>query len=241
MKRQLEICFVPGSLVEPRLKDKTAVVVDVLRASTSICTAIHNRCRQIIPVADPERAFQLREELGGEDILLCGERAGQKIEGFDLGNSPSEYEKRAVADKTLIFASTNGSGAIVKCRAAAETLIGGFVNAAALVDYINSGDRDLLILCSGREGNFALEDTLAAGMLAALLLERDGWELVNDAANAARLLYNSYAPRLEETARNCDHGRYLASLGFGSDITLALAIDSLAVVPVLKEGKLVAA
>ncbi|MFH2055397.1 MAG: 2-phosphosulfolactate phosphatase [bacterium] len=239
--RNLEVCFVPGSLTENRLKEKTAVVVDVLRASTSVCTAIHNLCRQVIPVAEPERAFQLREELGSEGVLLCGERAGNKIEGFDLGNSPSEYGRKTVAEKTLIFCSTNGSGAIVKCRNAPETLIGGFVNATALVRYVNTGDRDLLILCSGREGNFALEDTLAAGMLAALLQEQSDWNLANDAAKAARLLYNNYAPRLEEAVRDCDHGRYLASLGFGDDIALALAVDSIGVVPVLQEGKLVPA
>jgi 2-phosphosulfolactate phosphatase len=238
--RALEVCFVPGSLVEAQLKEKTAVVIDVLRASTSICTAIQNGCRQIVPVPTPEKAFQLKEELGDDEILLCGERAGLMIEGFDLGNSPAEYQKQVVADKTLIFASTNGSGAIVKCRSAAETLVGGFVNATALVEYVNTSDRDLLILCSGREGRFALEDTLAAGFMGSLLLERGDWELANDAAKAARLLYNSYAPRLEETVRDCDHGRYLISLGFGDDIASATALDGNGVVPVLRDGKLVA-
>ena len=205
--RALEVCFVPGSLVEAQLREKTAVVIDVLRASTSICTAIQNGCRQIVPVPTPERAFQLKEELGDEEILLCGERAGMMIEGFNLGNSPAEYEKRVVADKTLIFASTNGSGAIVKCRSAAETLVGGFVNATAVVEYVNTSDR----------------------------------ELGNDAARTARLLYNSYAPRLAETVRDCDHGRYLVSLGFGDDIASATALDDNGAVPVLRDGKLVAA
>jgi 2-phosphosulfolactate phosphatase len=222
------------------LEGRDAVVIDVLRASTSICTALHNGCRHVTPVPTPEQAFELREQNADDQMLLCGERGGKKIDGFDLGNSPSEYTPDRIADKTMIFCSTNGSGAVVKCQSAAATFVGGFINLQVLIERLNASNRSLTVLCSGREGRFALEDTICAGMLVERLVSESEYAICNDAALVARLLYKNYAQNIETAVRVSDHGRYLTVLGFGADISLAVALDSMPVLPVLRDGKLMA-
>lgn len=235
---EIQLCFTPSSLTRERLKDKVAVVIDVLRASTSICTAIRNGCRAVIPVASLDEAMTLRENLDPDMVLLCGERLGFKVEGFDLGNSPGEYSEATVRDHTLIFASTNGSGAIVGCRSSWKTLVCGFVNLSAVARQVAHFDRDLVIVCSGREGSFSLEDCLCGGMLIDQVMGSGKVRLTNDAAQAAHLLYNHYGDALEETVRGSDHGRYLESLGYREDIRVATDLDTIRVLPVWNEGKL---
>jgi 2-phosphosulfolactate phosphatase len=234
----IEVFFTPASVTRDSVKDRVAVVIDVLRASTSICTAISNGCRAVIPVASLDGAMNMRENLDRDMVKLCGERLGFKVEGFDLGNSPAEYDEKTVRDHLLIFASTNGSGAIVKSRGADVILVCGFVNLSFVARQIKTYGKDLAIVCAGKESMFALEDSLCAGMLIDHLLSSGKFVLANDAARTAHLLYNTYAESLEATVRGSDHGRYLESLGYGEDITVATTLDDIEVIPVWSEGKL---
>src|SRR3989304_1993755 len=125
---KVDLYFTPTEVAETELAEKLVIVIDVLRASTTAAVALANGAREIIPVASIDAAGELKQKLGKEHVLLCGEGEGQKIEGFDLGNSPAEYESKVVKDKALIFCSTNGSRAMLKGGLGALCLVGGLVN-----------------------------------------------------------------------------------------------------------------
>ena len=136
------------------------VVVDVLRASTVICTALANGAQAVVPFGDIESARVSRNSFGTTGALLCGERGGRKVDGFDLGNSPAEYTREKVAGRTLIFASTNGSVALASAPANATVMVGSLVNLTALAQSLLQLDQPILIACAGKEGGFSPDQGL---------------------------------------------------------------------------------
>jgi 2-phosphosulfolactate phosphatase len=236
---KVKLYFSPQPLTEAKIRGKVAIAVDVLRASTTICTAIQNGCREIIPVATVGDAAAMRSNLDRDSVLVCGEREGLKIEGFDLGNSPSEYSEQVVRHKILVFASTNGSRAILKCTASSLALVCGFVNISVVVETLRKFDKDVAIVCAGKQGNFSLEDTFCGGAIIDKIMAVGGYEISNDAAQVAHMLYKNQSQSVESVLRQADHARYLISLGFGADIVTAAAIDAIPVVPVLSGNKIV--
>lgn len=215
------------------------VVIDVLRASTVICTALANGAKSVIPFANPEAARAQRQQ-NGASALLCGEREGVRIEGFDLGNSPAEYAPEVVRGKSLYYASTNGSVALSQAPASATTIVAGFVNLTAAAEAIEQVGLTTLIVCSGREGGFSLEDAVCAGAVIARLWEvSDHVEPATDSAYAAQALWDRYKDNPSMALWQSDHGKFLISLGFGSDLATCAEIDSIPVVPTLREGRLV--
>ncbi len=236
---KVKLYFTPTPLTEAKLRGRTTIVVDILRASTTICTAIQNGCREIIPVATVGDAAAIRANLDRDSVLVCGEREGMKIEGFDLGNSPAEYSEQVVKGKVLVFASTNGSRAILKCAPSAATFVCGFVNLNSVVDITRKFDRDVAIVCAGKLGNFSLEDTFCGGAIIERLQQGGKYEVANDAAQVALMLYKNQGQPLEAVIRQADHARYLIGLGFESDIATAAALDTINVVPVLSGNKIV--
>ena len=129
----IDVIFIPEMAAYVDLSGKIAVVVDILRASSTITVALANGAKSVLPVLTPEDAFAKYQ---GESFLLCGERHGRRIEGFHLGNSPLEYRPEIVRDKKLIFTTTNGTRAFHACSNAAELLMGCFLNRQAVCDYI---------------------------------------------------------------------------------------------------------
>jgi 2-phosphosulfolactate phosphatase len=236
---KVKLYFTPAPLTEAKVRGKVTIVVDVLRASTTICTAIQNGCREIIPVGTVGDAAAIRANLDRDSVLVCGEREGLKIEGFDLGNSPAEYSEQIVRNKVLVFASTNGSRAILKCAPSAVTFVGGFVNLGAIVATAAKFDKDVAIVCAGKQGNFSLEDTFCGGAIIERLLQAGNYDVSNDAAQVALMLYKNQGQSVEAVIRQADHARYLIGLGFESDIATAAALDTINVVPVLSGNKIV--
>lgn len=215
------------------------VVIDVLRASTVICTALANGAREILPFADVEKA-RMQRASNGNNALLCGEREGVKIAGFDLGNSPAEYSADVVNGKTLYYASTNGSVALAQSPAGIETIVAGFVNLTTAAEHIDRTGLATMIVCSGREGGFSLEDAVCAGALIARLWEvSEHAEPATDSAYAAQALWDGYKKDPAMSLWQSEHGKYLISLGFGSDLAICSEVDSVPVVPVMRGGWLV--
>lgn len=217
----------------------TYVVVDILRASTVICTALANGATAVRPYAEIDSA---RAALTGDwaDALLCGERAARKIAGFDLGNSPAEYTTDRIGGRKLIFASTNGSVALAAAPPNAELLVGGLVNLSSVAAAIAAIDRTTIIACSGKLGRFSLEDTLGAGAIIAKLWEAaPAMELVGDGAQAAQLVWDRYKSDPAMALWQSEHGKYLIETGFGSDLSVCAAVDSVPVVPRWRDGQLV--
>ena len=235
---RIENLFTPSEINESLVKGRTVVVIDVLRACTTVAFAMDGGCERIIPVASVEAATNLVQSLDKKVTLLGGEREGKRIDGFDLGNSPLEYSADVVKGKTVILATTNGTKAISMSQGAEEILIGSFVNMSSVVDRIGKAQNDrLTIVCAGESDRFALEDAVCAGMLIERLSDGRDLEL-SDGAHAARLLYRMNEQSILSLLKNCEHGRYLDGLGFEKDLEICSAVDSLKILPIVKEGRI---
>ncbi|RKY81227.1 2-phosphosulfolactate phosphatase [candidate division KSB1 bacterium] len=233
---KINLYFTPGEFQEEDLRDSTAVVVDVLRASTTICYALKNRCREIIPAAEVEEAVRLARQWQADDVLLCGEREGQRIEGFDLGNSPLEYKRSVVEDKILVHSSTNGSFVLVKAKASLKTYVAGFVNLQAVVKALLENGESVVILCAGKLGRFSIEDAVCAGMIVKSLQQHDAKIQIADSAVAAKILFEKYSSNILGLLQNCEHGRYLISLGLMKDLEVCAQVSTIDVVPTYRDG-----
>ncbi|AJY77269.1 2-phosphosulfolactate phosphatase [Paenibacillus beijingensis] len=215
---------------------RTAVVIDVLRASTTMVAALAMGAESITPVETVLDAKAMRKP--GE--LLGGERFGRSIPGFDLGNSPEEYDRKTVQGKRILFTTTNGTRAVHKALRADFVLVGAFVNAAACAASAVSLKRDAVLLCAGSHDEFALEDGLCAGLLLHRLQEMTG-KLETDDFGAAMLgLYESKRERILEMLRQCAGGRKLIKLGHERDVTFCSFSDTIPCVPRLSGDRLVA-
>lgn len=232
----IDLLITPVATSELFFRDKNVVVIDVLRASTSIVTALNNGAREVIPVESVENAVKVSGSLFGDVVLRCGERDGKIIPGFNLGNSPLEYSPGAVANKSLIFTSTNGSLAMVKAKFARQIVVAAFVNMTAVVDYLKKLNEDFVIVCSGGEHYFCIEDVVCGGMIIQMLEKKNVTMELTDAAFAAQILYKSFNRSINKMLRNSEHGQYLISIGFETDLKICAAIDSVPVLPVFDKG-----
>jgi 2-phosphosulfolactate phosphatase len=236
---KIEVFFSPSQVDELFLRDKNVVVIDVLRASSTIATALMNGAREIIPVSTIESAVKISGNLFGDVVLRGGERNGKMIEGFNLGNSPAEYTPEAVKGKSIIFCTTNGSSAIVKSRYAKNLVVAGFINMTTILDFIKEVNEDFYILCAGRSSLFCIEDSVCAGMIISQLMNDETLSIeLNDPAVAAAVLFKSMGKNLQRTVRATDHGKYLTEIGFKNDIKLCTDIDSVPVVPMMAGNSL---
>ena len=233
-----DVVLVPAELAADALAARSVAVIDVLRASTSIVAACDAGARDVIPAASIEEATKLAETLGREHIVLCGERDGQRINGFDLGNSPLEFSEAAVGGKSLVMATTNGTTMFNRAKSASFVCVACINNARAAAQALSKAGADVTLVCSGKLGRFALEDAVGAGMIADYLCQiRTGLDL-SDGALMAQQLYKKYSKNLVRAMRTSEHGRYLASLGFKHDLEYAARENSTATVPLLREGRI---
>jgi 2-phosphosulfolactate phosphatase len=236
---KIDVYFTPQEIGEERLKDQLAVVVDVLRFSTTICAALAAGAKEIIPAESVASAIQLASILTRDAILLCGEREGKLIQGFNLGNSPLEYTPKAVKNKTLIFGSTNGSPSVVRTRLARRTLICSFVNLASVVENLDGASDPIHVICAGKLGQFALEDAVCAGHVLSELQKRKGLQLeLSDGAIAALMLYERHQNALAEVVAQSQHGRYLAGIGMQADLPFCAEVNRIPILPIYKDGKI---
>jgi 2-phosphosulfolactate phosphatase len=230
----IEVFFSPSQVDELFLRDKNVIVIDVLRASTTIATALMNGAREIIPVSTVESAVKISGNLFGDVVLRGGERNGKMIEGFNLGNSPAEYTAEAVKGKSIIFCTTNGSSAIVKSRYAKNLIVAGFINMSPVLSFVKELGEDIHILCAGKSSLFCIEDSVCAGMIITQLMNDESINVdLNDPAVAAAALYKSMGKNLQRMVRSTDHGKFLVDIGFKNDIKLCTDIDSVPVLPYL--------
>lgn len=212
-------------------EDTTAVVIDVLRATTTIAAALAARAAFVVGRETVKEAFALRAAMEGEgrNPVLGGERSALRVPGFDLGNSPREYRPEVVAGRPVILCTTNGTKALARCSRAKEVYAAALVNAGATARAVAERSGDVLLVCAGSDGGAALEDIGAAGLLATLLLDSGRWES-DDATTIARRCWSHYRRAPLKMLREGRHGRALAALGFGEDLEFAAAVDSLNVV-----------
>ncbi|ABO50954.1 2-phosphosulfolactate phosphatase [Desulforamulus reducens MI-1] len=246
------------------LLNKSAVMFDILRASSTISTVFANGCKRVLPVEEVADAFAVAQTLPENTYILGGERGAVKLPGFHLGNSPLEYQPDIVRDKTVILTTTNGTRAIRRtAEGSGPVLIGSLLNASAVAQKLLEMNQDIVLVCAGTRGKFSLEDTLAAGRVILEIVKRIGTGnkdltkdpvpsadiyldevpilsendlVLEDAALAALRLAEYYAQNPLQALQDSLHGQKLVQLGLRQDLTYCAQVNLFDVVPVYQDG-----
>jgi 2-phosphosulfolactate phosphatase len=238
---RLDVAFSPLGLGPQDVQGRAVFVVDILRATTAMCAALYHGARALIPVASTEEALRLAQTIGSTDVLLAGEKNSERIPGFALGNSPLEMTAQAVRGKTLIVTTTNGTKALLAAQGATEVYAAAAANLTAAGERARQAleeQRDILILCAGRETTFGLDDAYCAGRLAvAALGGRKPRRGLNDAALASLDLVRRYGDNWERPLSYSRAGRELVRLGFRTDVLDAARVDAYPVLPQFQERR----
>lgn len=239
MNAKIDVYSSALSLYDEDLRGKIVVVIDVLRTSSTIITALQNGAKEIIPVEDMSAAGKIAQNLDPSRYLLCGEKDGERIEGYHLGNSPFEYDEETIKGKTLILNTTNGTKAITRSQYARKVLIAGFLNLDAVVDALRDVQGEVILACAGWKSRLSLEDSLCAGLIIRKLTNGQLPEQSRDGAKMAFVLSEKYEHVIEEVVASSNHGMRLKSLGFEQDVLYCAKLNVTNVLPVLKEGTLI--
>jgi 2-phosphosulfolactate phosphatase len=242
---KVDVFFTPGEFAGVELPPRVAVI-DVLRATSTIVEALTNGARAIFPVATADDAARIAQNIGRDSVLLCGERKGLPIEGFDLGNAPPEFTREQVEDMTLVMTTTNGTRAFLAVAerlggqgtdGPASVLAASFLNLGAVTALLAESDAGAAIVCAGREGRFALEDAICAGAMVRGLASADVALELNDGAAAARSLASGKR-QVQQVLEGTAAGSRLVEIGRGEDLEFCARVDRTAVVPRLRDRKL---
>lgn len=231
---KVQVFLTPAEVDPAAVLEATVVVLDVVRATTSMVEALANGARAIYPTASTEEAVRLASSLGRDDTLLCGESRGLKVEGFDLGNSPGEFTRDVVEGKRLVMSTTNGTVSLTRVHEAPRVLVGAFTNLGAVAAAVD-GDPTLVLVCAGRQGRFGLDDALCAGHL---LRRLTGDRVMNDGARAVWELAGVMAPD-PSTLAPTEAGVAVASVGLEADLLVCADVDRHQVVPELRDQALI--
>jgi 2-phosphosulfolactate phosphatase len=242
---KLDIYFTPGELAGLELPDRL-VVIDVLRATSTLVEALANGARAVFPVATADDAVRIAQGIGRDGVVLCGERKGLPIEGFDLGNSPLEFGRDVVADLTLVMTTTNGTRAFIavaerragKAEGGGEILAASFLNLPAVVARLAAADGPAALVCAGREGRFALEDALCAGAIVRGLEQAGVRVEGNDGVAAAAPLAGRLLRQLPKALARTAAARDLAAIGRAEDVSFCATVDRTDVVPRFRDRKI---
>lgn len=228
----IDIIISADDIKEEKIKGKSIVVIDILRATSVITTAINNGCTEVIPVIKIEEALE-KVKHNRENYILGGERKALKIEGFDCSNSPLEYEQKVVKDKTLVITTSNGTRAIKGSLSAKDILIGALINGKAVSEKLISLKNDVVIVNSGTDGQFSIDDFICSGYIINCIAKNEEVKLT-DIAEVAKYLYDKN-PNMELTSE-AKHFKRLMSLGLADDLEYCYKKDIVNIVPQYKDG-----
>ncbi len=234
--RSIEICFTPVLFKYKLIQENyIVVIVDILRATTAICTAFNNGAKEIIPVAKIEETKHYRP-LG---YMVAGERDGIVIEGADFGNSPFNFTKENVNGKKLVITTTNGTQTIEIAKESENVVLGAFSNISALEHWLKQQDKNVVILCSGWKNKFNIEDSTFAGALAERLINSGKFVSNCDSVAAARDIWKLAKNDILLYMEKASHRHRLKKLGLDDVLDYCFTEDTAPVVPFLKGNKLV--
>ena len=233
---RIDVYATQCGVADKEIKDRVVVVVDVLRATSVVVTAINNRCRDIIPVIEIEEAVNMSKNYDREAVLLAGERNAKKIDGFDLSNSPLEYTQDVIEGKTIILTTTNGTRAIKNCSDAKDIFIGSMLNARAVAEAITKSGEDVTIICAGTEGRFSLDDIVASGLIIHEVINGGADVELNDLGLVCRELYSVYGDNVHDILKDTYHYNQLLEAGFKEDIDYCLRKNIIDKVPRYIDG-----
>jgi 2-phosphosulfolactate phosphatase len=231
--REVRVYLFPQMVPRERLAGTVAVVIDVLRAGTTIVHALAAGCSEVRPCAEIDEARALADGMRAGRVLLAGERDGAPVPGFDLGNSPASFTPSMCRDATLVLTTTNGTRTLLHAGPAARVLVAGFVNFSAVCEQLRRDARPVSILCAGHHGGLTLEDTLLAGAFVDFLCEESEARL-DDAARLAWDCFETHRELLLGSLEISDSGDRLRQLGYDEDVRLAAQVDQFLLVPELR-------
>lgn len=235
-QKSLEICFTPAAFDAHADSEAVVVVIDVLRATSSICVAFANGVREIIPVATVEEAMEMKSH----GYLLAAERDGYVLDFADFGNSPFNFTPEKVKGKSVAYSTTNGTGIMKRASECHDVVIGSWLNMSALSRWIEDQGRKVVIVCAGWKKRFSLEDAVCAGALAEKLLETGRFSTICDSVHAATDLWGVARSDLLGYMEKAAQRSRLRDKGLDDCIPFCHTADLTDVIPVLRNGKLVA-
>ena len=234
---KIDIIISADDIIESKLENKVAVVIDMFRATSVIVTALSNGCKEVIPCLTIDDAWKEAEKYNREDYILGGERKAVKIEGFDLSNSPLEYTKNVVENKTVLMTTTNGTRTLMKSSNAEIILIAAMINAKAVAKKLIDINKDVVIINAGTSGNFSMDDYICSGYIINEILNSKSNVDLTDISKTAKMIYNAH-PDILSYVKNATHYSVMKSLKLDDDISYCTKKSILDIVPIFKENKI---
>jgi 2-phosphosulfolactate phosphatase len=238
---RVDVVFGMAQLNPNLVVGRVVAVIDVLRASTTIACALHNGARNVVPLASADEVITRAKQFERSKVLLAGEQKMLAVPGFDAGNSPREFTREAVAGKTVLLTTTNGTQALLAVQGARDVVVGSYVNFSAVLALLRSavrGGTDVTIICAGRDRQFSLEDAACAGRFARDITKTVTEVDTNDGAFASTLIEQRYGDRLDQLFADSEHGQALADAGFAGDLEVAAQVDACPVVPIYQDRQI---
>jgi 2-phosphosulfolactate phosphatase len=238
---RVEVYFGVQTLPTTSVQGRVVAVIDVLRASTVVAVALANGARALVPLESSDDVIMRSKSFDRSEVRLAGERKMNPISGFDYGNSPREFTREAVEGKTVLFTTTNGTGAFLAVQGARDVIIASYVNFSAVLTMMRTALRtgtDVAIVCAGREKEFALEDAGCAGRFVRQLATQVPEMDMNDGARASELIAKRYGDRIDQLFADSAHGRALSEAGYAEDLVMSAQIDSHPILPIYQDRQI---
>jgi 2-phosphosulfolactate phosphatase len=236
IKPSLHTVLTPQLLDLYEIKDSIVVIIDVFRATSTMATALFNGATKIIPVDSPETCIEIGTATGG---ITAGERDGKIIPGLSYGNSPSEYPRSFIENKTLVITTTNGTKLLHMAlkKGAKEIITGSFPNISKVVEYLKAQNAPVILGCSGWKNRFNIEDTLFAGAVIEQI--KDQFTIHCDSSLMANQLYNAHKNNMQNYIKTLTHWHRLAAYGLEADMLYCISSDTAPCLPLFKDGALI--
>jgi len=234
-KKNIEVCFSPALIDYYDIAAKNVVLIDILRATSTICTAFAYGVKEIIPVASEADA----QEYKNKGFIVAGERDGQVLSFADFGNSPFNFMNGDIKGKSIAYCTTNGTKAIFSAKQALHLVIGSYLNFSAVIKFLEADDHDVLMLCSGWKNKFNIEDTLFAGAVCDRLITAGHFQAGGDAAIVSADLWNYAKNDLLAYIDKSDHRKRLKNLGLDDVIEYCHTFDKTDKLPILKGNSII--
>jgi 2-phosphosulfolactate phosphatase len=241
---EIDIVLLPDELRDRDITNSLVVVIDVLRASSTITTALAEGARRIIPVFSLEEARKRAGNYHPDEVLLGGERNGKKPSDFDLGNSPLEYKSQKIKNKTILLSTTNGVKAINQVQRAKKIIIGCFLNIQAVIQYCQSYSKEVLLVCAGERRSVSLEDTVCAGMIKYIVEGNNkqvdpNYPYHHDDALVACQMYLKFKDDLLHMLKTSSWGKHLMVMGLEEDLIFCTQENIYQYIPIMKKEALI--
>ena len=234
---KVDIIISADDIMESKLENKIAVVIDMFRATSVIVTALNNGCKEVIPFLTIEETLESAEKLRRDEYILGGERKAVKIEGFDLSNSPLEYTEEIVKNKKVLMTTTNGTRTLTKSNNAERVLIAAMINAKAVAEKLLDINQDVVIINAGTNGNFSMDDYICSGYIINEMLNENSKMELTDIAKTANMIYEGNKDIISYV-KDATHYSVMKSLELDNDIEYCIKKSIVNIVPEYRDGKI---